>query len=131
MAGEFQVDGVIPRKREAPSVGDEVSASASLSAVLSDLVALEPEAGQAQSTAEAVDRSKAVAALHREVAASISPQVTSAEAEPASKAPVRQTPRLDRIPTLAIRPAPTIVRRFLETFWANPSANRCVGGSKS
>jgi ParB family chromosome partitioning protein len=114
MAGGFLVDEFARQPRQTPNIEDGVPANVSNPIVLSDLIAPDPEHDPSGSTAEPTSGSNAVAVPHREVTLSVSPTLSSADLERARNATVRPGPRLDRIPTLAIRAAKTITRRFVE-----------------
>lgn len=114
MAETFLVDGaIIPRIRQVPRAENDVPANLSPDDVPSDLLVPDWQQEQLRSIAEPAQRSKATASPRSEVAAKISPPPTVAEPKPQANAPVRQT-QLARIPTLAIRAAKTITRRFIE-----------------
>jgi ParB family chromosome partitioning protein len=103
-----------PQTRQTPTIQDGVPANTSNPVVLSDLIAPDPQQDHLESPSEPVSGSNVVAVPHREVALSVSPMPTSAELERVRNATVRPGPRLDRIPTLAIRAAKTITRRFVD-----------------
>jgi ParB family transcriptional regulator, chromosome partitioning protein len=95
-----------------PPISNMTNVSNSI--VLSDLIAPEPQQDHSESPSDPVSSSNAVAVLPREAAVAISPRPISAELERVPNGTIRPGPRLDRIPTLAIRAAKTITRRFVE-----------------
>ena len=114
MAETFRVDSaIIPRMRQDPRAENDVPANLSPADVPSDLLVPDWQQEQLRSIAEPAQRSKATASPRSEVAAKISPPPTLSEPKPQANAPVRQT-RLAHIPTLAIRAAKTMTRRFIE-----------------
>jgi ParB family chromosome partitioning protein len=81
--------------------------------VLTDLIAPDPQQDHSESPSEPASRS-GVAVLPRELAVPASPSQTSVELERVPNGTIRRGPRLHQIPTLAIRAAKTITRRFVE-----------------
>jgi len=82
--------------------------------LLTDLLPLEQEARDHAAAGPSVI-ANAMASLRAEIAPALRSTSSSAEAQPQPPSAVRRGPRLERVPTLAIQPAATILRQHLES----------------